>query len=81
MLLSETPWDLDQRLKSMIHEATTTLTDGKHHTWFVVSLTPHLRTVFSQQNLSTYSKALEMAMRLHETPIQDPGLGVQQIHV
>ena len=34
----------------------------------------------SQQKLSTQVKALEMAMRLHETPIQDFVLGVQQIH-
>ena len=80
MLLGETPWDLDQRLKSMIHEANIMLTDAQHHTWFVASLTPHLRTALSQQKLSTHAETLEMAMRLHETPIQDPGLGVQQIH-
>jgi len=47
MLLGETPWDLDQRLKSMIHEANMTLTDAQHHTWFVASLTPHLRMAVS----------------------------------
>ena len=36
--------------------------------------------MLSQQKLSTQAKALEMEMRLHETPIKDPGLGVQQIH-
>jgi len=80
MLPSETPWDLDQRLNSMIRKANMTLTYGQHRAWFVASLTPHLRTMLSQQKLSTQAKALEMAMRLHETPIQDPGLGVQKIH-
>lgn len=80
MLLGETPWDLDQRLKSMIHEVNMTLTDGQHRTWFVASLTSHLRTMLSQKKLSTQAEALEMEMRLHETPIQDPGLGVQKIH-
>ena len=48
MLLSgETPWDLDQRLKSMIQEAKMTLTNVQHIAWFVVSLTPHLRMVLS----------------------------------
>jgi len=47
--------------------------------WFVASLTPHLRTVLSQQKLSTQAEALEMAMRFHE--IQDPILGVQQMHL
>jgi len=65
----------------MIHEAKMTLTDGQHHAWFVASLTPHLRNVLSQQKLSTQAKALEIAMGLHETSIQDPNLGVQQIHV
>ena len=53
MLLGETPWDIDQRLKSMIREANMTLMDGQHRAWFVASLTPHLRTTLSQQKLST----------------------------
>jgi len=80
MLPGETPWDLDQRLKSTIREANMTLTDAQHRAWFVASLTPHLRMALSQQKISTQAEALEIAMRLHETPIQDPGLGVQQIH-
>jgi len=81
MLLGKTPWDLDQRLKSMIHKTNMKLTYGQHRAWFVASLTPHLRMTLSQQKHSTQTKALEMEMRLHETPIQDPSLGVQQIHV
>jgi len=76
MLPSETPWDLDQRLKSTIREANMTLTDAQHRTWFVASLTSHLRMMLSQQKISTQAKALEIAMRLHETPIEDLGLGV-----
>lgn len=73
----ETPWDLDQRLKSAIQEANMTLMDGQH---LVVSLAPHLRKVLSQQKISTQVEALEIVMRLNETPISDPGLGFQQIH-
>lgn len=80
MLPGETPWDLDQRLKSTIREANMMLTDPQHHVSFVASLTPHLRMALSQQKISTQAKALEIAMRLHEMPIQDLGLGVQQIH-
>jgi len=65
----------------MIREANMMLTVAQHHAWFVASLTPHLRTALSQQKLSTQAEALEMEMRLHEIPIKDPGLGVQQIHV
>lgn len=79
-LLGETPWDLDQRLKGTIREANMILTDAQHCAWFVASLTPHLRMVLSQQKISTEAKLLETTMRLHETLIQDLGLGVQQIH-
>lgn len=72
----ETLWDLDQRLKSTVHEANMTLTDAQHCTWFVVPLTPHLRTDLSQQKISTQVEALETTMRLHKTLIPDPGLGV-----
>ena len=57
------------------------LKNAQHHAWFVASLTLHLRMALSQQKLSTQAEVLEMVMRLHETLIQDPGLGVQQIHV
>lgn len=80
MLLGETPWELHQRLKGMTSEANMTLMDAKHRTWFVASLMSHLRMTLSQQKLSTQAEVLEITMRLHETPIQDPGLGVQQIH-
>lgn len=80
MLPGEIPWDLDQRMKSTIREANMTLMDVHHCVWFVSSLTPHLRTLLSQQKISTQAKVLETTMRLHGTPIHDPRLGVQQIH-
>ena len=79
MFPGQTPWDLDQRLKSSIHKANMTLTDGKHCAWFVASLMPHLRTTLSQHKISTQAEALETTMRLHAIPILDPWLGVQQI--
>lgn len=81
MLPGKTPWELDQRVKCMIREANMNLKDGQHREWFVASLSFHLRNVLSQQMLTTRVEALDIAMRLHETPIQDPNLGVQQIHV
>lgn len=53
MLPSESPWDLDKRLKIVIHEANMTLIDGQHVTCFVASLTLHLRMTLSQHKLST----------------------------
>jgi len=80
MKLGETPWELDQRLKCKICEANMNLMDGQHCEWFVASLLPHLRVSLSQQKIGTQTKAMDIAMRLHETTIQDAALGVQQIH-
>ena len=80
MKLGETPWELDERLKCTIREANMNLMDGKHREWFMASLLPHLRVALSQQNITTQAEALEIAIRLHETPMQDPSLGVQKIH-
>ena len=74
----ETPWDLDQRLKCMIREANMNLTDRQRREWFVASLLPHLRVALSQQKIGTQAEALEIMMRLHETPIQDANLGVHR---
>ena len=53
MLPSETPWELDQRLRHMIREANMNLTDGQHCEWFVALLLPHLRSALSQQKIKT----------------------------
>ena len=80
MLPGETPSELDQRLKVMVCEANMVLMDGQHRAWFLASLTSHLRIALLQHKLSTQDEALDIAMKLHKTPIQDPNLGVQQIH-
>lgn len=56
------------------------LIDGQHRKWFVALLLPHLRSALSQQKITTQEKALEIGMRIHETLMQDPNLGVQQIN-
>jgi len=76
----ETPWELDQSLKCTICKANMNLTEGQHREWFVASLLSQLRVALSQQKITTQVEALEIAMKLHETPMQDPNLGVQQIH-
>jgi len=57
-----------------------TLTDGRHNEWFVALVSPHLRNALSHKRLTTQEEDIEIVMRLHETPIQDPNLGFQQIH-
>ena len=72
MKLGDTPWELDQKLKCKIREANMYLTDGQRCEWFVALLLPHLRIALSQQKITTEAEALEITMRLHETPMQDP---------
>jgi len=60
----------------MIHEAKMDLIDGQHCEWFVASLLPHLRSALSHQKITTQAEALEISMRLHETLMKDPNLGV-----
>lgn len=55
--------------------------DTEHHDWFRASLLLHLRIPLSQQKITMQEKSLEIAMRLHASPIQDMKLGVQQIHL
>lgn len=50
---SETPWDLDQRLKCTICEASMNLTSGQHRKWFLVLLLHHIRVALSQQKIGT----------------------------
>lgn len=76
MLPRKTPWELDQRLKCMIREANMNLTDGQHCEWFIASLLSHLRSTLLQQKITTQAEALDISMRLHETPMQDPNLRV-----
>ena len=80
MQLGETRWELDKRLKCTIREANMNLTNRQHREWFVAVLLPHLRVALLQQKITIQAEALEIAMRLHETSMQDPTLGVQQIH-
>jgi len=80
MQSTETPWESDQMLKCTIHEANMNLKDRQHREWFVASLLPHLRVALSQQKITAQAEALDISMRVHETPMQDPILGVQQIH-
>lgn len=80
MRFNETPWDFDKRLKCQIKQDDMKIIDTQYHDWFIASRLPHLRIPMSQQKIEMQEEALEIAMRLHASPIQDTNLGVQQIH-
>jgi len=70
-------WDFDQRLKYLLQQDNMQITNDQHKDWYIVSLLSHLRLPLSQQKIGTQSKALEIAMTLEASPIQDMNLGVQ----
>jgi len=49
MRVGETPSELDQRLKCVIHEANMNLTDSQQLDWCIATLLPHLRISLSQK--------------------------------
>lgn len=49
MKIGETPWELDQRLKCGIREASMNLIDSQHRDWFIAALLPHLSIALSHQ--------------------------------
>ena len=76
----EMPWELDQRMKCGICEANMNLTDSQHRNWLIIALLSYLSITLSQKKIGTQAEALKIVMRLHETPIQDASLEIQQIH-
>ena len=69
MRVDETPWDFDQRFKFQIRQANMKILDTQHCDLFIASFLPHLRIPLSQQKIAMQVEVLEIAMRLHTSPI------------
>ena len=77
--VSESVWEVDQRLKREIREGGFEYDNRKHMEWFISMLLPHLHTPMSHQTFESQEKAVEVAMKLEATPREDTSLGVQKI--
>ena len=62
----------------MLDQVSFTIGPVQHKEWFIVALLPHIRTPLMQQKVADQQEALEIAMKLETTPIEDNS-GIAQI--
>ena len=74
--LGEILLDFDQRL---MEKVSFQLADVQHKEWFISALLPHIRGPLMQKNIATQTEALELAMKLEDSPIGDGTTGMIQI--
>ena len=71
-------WDFDQRFKVLLDQVTFTIGLAQHKEWFIAALLPHIRTPLMQPKVANQQEALEIAMKLETTPVEDNS-GIAQI--
>jgi len=49
---------------------------AQHKEWFIISFLPHIIILLTQQKVVTQAEALEIAMKLEESPIGETGIGM-----
>ena len=74
----ESVWDFDQRFKVLLDQVSFTIGLAQHKEWFITALLPHIRTPLMQQKVADQQEALEIAMKLETTPVED-NYGITQI--
>ena len=55
------------------------MSDVQHKEWFIVALVSHIQKMLMQQNIVTQSEALEITMKLEDSPIRENAAGMNQI--
>ena len=66
-------------MKKVIREGGFQYDDMQHAEWFIIMLLPHLRILMGHQDIESWEKALEIAMKLEAVPRDETQLGVKQI--
>ena len=75
-LPTESVWDFDQRFKTLMAKLSFQMSDVQHKEWFIVALLPHIRATLMQQKIVSQTEALEIAMKLKSSSIEDGGAGM-----
>ena len=57
------------------------MSDVQHKEWFIAALVPHIRMPLTQQKIATQSEELEIAMKLEASPVDEIGVGMNQIQL
>ena len=55
------------------------MSDVQHKEWFIASSVSHIRTMLMQQKITSREEALEIAMKLEASPVDEIGIGVNHI--
>jgi hypothetical protein len=74
----EPVWEFDQRFKTLIGHLSFQIPYEQHKEWFIIALLPHIRVPLMQQKVASYAEALEIAMKLEETPVGETNPGMSQ---
>ena len=72
-------WDFGQRFKMLMAKVSFGMSDIQHKEWFITVLVPHIRMPLMQQKIATQSEALEIAMKLEASHVDETGVGMNQI--
>jgi hypothetical protein len=75
----EPVWEFDLRFKTLTSRLTFHIQDKQNKEWFIVSLLPHIRIPLMQQNITSQTKALEIAMNLELSPMGESSSGMSHI--
>jgi hypothetical protein len=55
--------------------------DEKYREWFIEIFLLHIHFPLTQQNITSQSKAIDISMRLEESPIGENGIGMAQVQL
>ena len=78
-LPTELVWDFNQKFKALIDQFIFEFAPEQHKEWFIATLLPHIRHPLMQQRLRTQDEALEMAMKLEESPLAETSIGMTNL--
>ena len=76
---NETVWDFYQRFKMLMAWVSFDMSDVQHKEWFIAALAPHIWHPLMQQKIATQSEALEIVMKLEDSPIGETTFSMNQI--
>ena len=76
---NETIWDFDQRFKTLMARVSFSMSDVQHKEWLIVTLVSHIRQPLMQQKIAMHSEALEIALKLKASPIEESVVEMSQI--
>jgi len=76
---TESVWEFDQKFKTLLDHLSFDIGPQQRKEWFIATLLPHIRLPLMQQKVVDQAEALEVAMKLEASPLQEASAGMAQI--